>query len=351
VAGMTEGPLVHDKLAVRGRVFGSDQGTLFVVEEGQANSGDYETALKMIRLAGETGADAIEFQLAIADDFYVRAHPNHAVYRAREFSQTQLVGLRESAEQSGLIISASPLSDRLVSRLTDAGYPLFTVNSSDIDNGRMLDAVADSGVPFMIGTAMARIEEIDWAVERLLRRGAGSFALLHGQHIMTTGDDRGVPENETSLTTIGFLHDRYRLPVGFIDHTSNKVVPALAVSHGAAIITKHLAPQPGWRGADWQVCLPPAEMAECVELVRLANRVKGSWGKYLASGELADRTQMRRSIVASRDLPANTILRQEDLMLKRPGTGLDSVGLDSIVGRTLTVAVRADDQISLEHLA
>ena len=339
------------EVRVGAHVIGQGHPTFFVVEEGQANEGNYEFALRMIELAVQTGADAIEFQLAIADDFYVRTHPNHAVYRAREFSQEQLVDLREAAKERGILISASPLSDRLVEKLVGAGYCLFNINSSDIVNPRMLDAVAETGVPFMIGMAMATIDEIDWAVERLLRHGSAPFCLLHGQHVMTTGDGRGVPESEVSLTTIRYLRDRYHLPVGFTDHTSSKIVPTLAVAHGAVVVTKHLAPRPGWRGSDWQICLTPEEMAECVQLVRLADVTKGSPQKALVLGELADRRQMRRSIVATYDLSAGTILEAEHLLLKRPGTGLDPRQLESIIGKRLIVAIKEDEQIQPEYLA
>jgi len=341
---------VRMEMQVGDHVIGQDHPTFFVIEEGQANEGKYELALRMIELAAQSGAAAIEFQFAVADDFYVRTHHMHAIYKAREFSQEQLVGLRQAAEQRRILISASPLSDRLMERLVDAGYTLFNINASDIVNPRMLDAVAETGMPFMVGTSMATIEEIDWAVERLRCRGCGAFCLLHGQHVMTTSEGRGVPESEVSLTTIRYLRDRYRLPVGFTDHTSSEIIPALAVANGAVVVTKHLAPQPGWRGPDWQVCLTPDKMTECLQLVRLADATKGSPEKALALGELADRDQMRRSIVAKFDLAAGTILKSEHLLLKRPGTGLDQRQLDSVVGKTLVVSIKKDDQIRLEYL-
>lgn len=328
---------------------GDGQRPFFAVEEGQANNGNFALALRMISLAETTGADAIEFQLAIASDFYVRSHPNHAVYKAREFSYSQLVALREAATEKNLLICASPLSDKLVPQLAKAGYSYFNINSSDIVNGRMLDAVSACGMPLVLGTAMANIDEIDWAVERLSKRGS-HFALLHGQHIMATAEGLGVPVNEASLSTIGFLRSRYGIPVGFTDHTASKLVGAFAVCHGAVMITKHLAPEAGWRGADWQICLAPDEMRECVDLVHLASGARGSWEKNLATAELADRKQMRRSVVAAHDLPAGTTLCQDDLLLKRPGTGVGGVELDSLVGRKLRVAVSGDDQILPEHL-
>ena len=72
---------------------------------------------------------------------------------------------------------------------------------------------------------MATLEEIDWAVKHVRDRGSDNFALLHGQHSMLSTDGSGVPEHETNLATIDFLRLRYGLPVGFIDHTSNAIMP------------------------------------------------------------------------------------------------------------------------------
>ncbi len=332
-------------------MIGTEHPTFFIIEEGQANQGDYGLALRMIEMASRTGADAIEFQLAEADDFYVRSHPGHAIYRAREFSREQIHGLKKAAETNGILISASPLSERLIDIFSEAHFDLLTINASDIVNPRMLDAVVDSGLPFMVGTAMATVEEIDWAVNRLLRRSGANFCLLHGQHIMSTSENRGVPESEVSLKTIQYLYDRYRLPIGFTDHTSSGIVPALAAAHGAVVVTKHMSPGSDWQGPDWQVCLAPNDMARCVQLVRTADITGGgSQKKELATGERADRTQMRRSIIAKCDLPAGTVLKAEHLVLKRPGTGIDQRELETIIGKKLAVAVAEDEQIKPEQL-
>lgn len=338
-------------LHIRDRSVGRGHPTFFLVEEGNASGGDQRLAFEMIRIAAAAGADCIEFQVAVADDFYVRNHPMHQIYRARELSATHLRELVACATERNIAISASPLSDALVEELAKAGFHAFTINSSDLTNPRILDAVASSHIPYSLGTAMASVAEIDWAVARLVRRAPQPFCLLHGQHVMTTSAGGVVPERDVSLATIGFLETRYGLPVGFLDHTSSKHVPALAVSHGAVLVTKHLAPRPGWQGPDWRVCLTPDDLAECIRHVRLADAVKGSPTKSLLPGEIADRMQMRRSIVAARDLPSGAVLTEKSVSLKRPGGGLDPIQLEAILGRRLAKPVEKDQPITKDLLA
>ena len=333
-----------------GRRIGPGQDTLFVAEEGQMNEGRIDVAHQMIDIAANAGADAIEFQLAIADDFYVPSHPLHAVYVRRQFSRGQIEEIFAHAQEAGIIAYASPLSSRLPEMLAEVGCPLFSISSCDINNPDMLDAVTDTGLPFFIGTAMAGLWEIDWAVARARKRSARSFALLHGQHIMWTGDGSGVPEDQTSLATIEFLQGRYGCPVGFIDHTSNPLMPVIAAARGACVVTKHFTPSRDLRGPDWHICLDPKELEETIRLVRFSDSARGEPAKRLAPGEASDQREMRRSIVAGLDLPAGTVLAPEHLCLKRPGTGLPPTALDRVIGRRLKLPLRVNDPLSDEHL-
>ncbi len=339
-----------EPLAVAGRHIGSGEHTFFVAEEGQANMGNLEVAIKMVWLAAEAGADAIEFQLAIAEDFYVRDHPAFEMYREREFSRSQLEQLFASADEAGIIAYAAPLSSHLVPMLVDIGCPLFNINASDLDNPDMLDTVGGSGRPFFVSTLMATLDEIDWAVERLLGQGYSNFALLHGQHVMFSDTTRGVPEDQTNLETISFLRARYGLNVGFIDHTSNPRMPGIAAAVGAAIVCKHFTWDKSLQGPDWQVCLEPEELKQAVQLVKFVDGARGSRDKQLIEGELTDRLGMRRSIVAAIDLPKGTLLTDEHLRFKRPGDGMPPPLANQLVGKLLSRPLKADEQLTLEHI-
>ena len=333
------------------RTIGPGQPVFLTGEEGQANQGRLDVAQEMIHVAARAGLDAIEFQLAIAEDLYVRKHPMRAVYAQREFSRGQLAALFDTARQAGIIAYAAPLSSRLVPVLAEVGCPAFNINATDLNNPNLLDAVAQTGRPLFLSAMMAELTEIDWALARLRRRQSGPVVLLHGQHVMMTGEGRGVPEHDVNLASLGFLAARYGLPVGFIDHTSNLLMPAIAAAAGACMVTKHFTMSRALRGPDWHICLEPEELAEMVRRVRLADAARGAPGKRLASGEAADRSQMRRSIVAASSLRAGTVLSPEHLTFKRPGTGLAPHRVDEVVGRRLRVDLAEDDPVRLEDTA
>lgn len=323
--------------------------TLLVAEEGQANQGDFEFALKMIDLAADCGADGIEFQLAIADDLYIATHEGYRLYKKREFTSTVIEQLVSAAHAKGMFFQAACLSDKLVGVVAALGVDGLVVNATDLSNPRMLDAVAVCGKPFLIATLMATIEEIDWAVSRVRAHGAGNFALLHGQHIMASQHKVGVPVEYTQLDCISMLEQRYGVPVGFVDHTNSEIMPAIAASRGATIVTKHLSPKPGWRGPDWQVCLDPEAWKRASTYVRYANVARGS-DKTLSIEEVEDRSLMRRSIVAARDIPAGKVLEESDICFKRPGGGLDPRDAERYLGKRVNRTVLVDQFITEEVL-
>ena len=320
----------------------------FIVEEGQANQGRFSMALDMIRAAVASGADGIEFQLAVADDFYVRSHPGHAIYKSREFTPDQLGLLVRAAQESQIGFVAAVFAPRLVPVLRDAGCSAFNVNASDLTNPDILDAVSASGRPFFLSLPLATLDEIDWAVARV-RRAAAPFALLLGQHVMATGEG-GVPAEATCLGAMAMLRERYRVPVGFIDHTCHLWMPAVAVAAGASVVTKHMALCREEHGPDWHICLEPEEMQRAVRMVRAVKTSIATSDKLIAPGEAPDRRMMRRSIVASEPIPAGQRIGRDQIGFKRPGIGIDPLFVDRVVGATTKRPFMPDEPLEWEAL-
>lgn len=318
----------------------------FIVEEGQANQGNIEKALRMIDAAALAGADAIEFQLAKAKDFYVKGDPGYGVYLKREFKNRQLKKLIDYTKAKGLEFIAVPLSHNLVRPLSMFGCSAFNINASDLTNPDIIDSVAASGLPFFLSLSLASENEVDWALRRIKNAKAPHFALLHGQHVMAS-KDLGVDVEDTNLGFIETLKERYHIPVGFIDHTCLKWFSAAAVAAGAEIVTKHMALSHKDKGPDWQICLDPNEMKDAICRARKTYKSIIVKSKNLANGENMDKTLMRRSIVAARTLRREEVIGRNDLCFKRPGTGICPSKFEDLLGKKLLRNIQKDAQIKL----
>jgi len=316
----------------------------FVVEEGQANLGNYSKALSMIDAVADVGADAIEFQLARAKDFYVNYDPGYEIYLKREFVDAQIIGLIAYAKQKQLKFICTPLGHSLISILAKAGCDGININASDLTNPDIIDAVADSGIPFFLSLPLATEKEIEWAIDRIRKKSTSPSVILHGQHTMASGES-GVAVEHTALGCISSLKKKYGLPVGFIDHTPHQWMPAAAVAAGAKVVTKHLTLSRAEKGPDWHICLEPKEMKIAIEACRKMWTSINITAKEVSPEEMLDRKIMRRSIVAAKVIRRGEIINRNDILFKRPGTGMDPSRFVEVVGKRADKDINPDEQV------
>ncbi len=321
----------------------------FIIEEGQANWGDFDKALKMIDTAIEVGGDAIEFQFAIPEDFYVAHHEYINIYKKTQFPVEKMAEIVQYAKNKGIEVIIAPLSHNLIPAMKKAGCSAFNINASDINNPKMLDSVAESGLPFFLSLPLATEAEIKWATDRLNAKGNLDYILLHGQHTMASGEG-GVAIKHTSLGYLNTLKEKHNRIVGFIDHTPLDWVPSLALAVGANVVSKHLCLSRAEKGPDWHICLEPDEMKKCIQQFRDTATSIFQKNKVLAPGEDMDVSIMRRSIVASKKINKGAIITLDDVAYKRPGDGLEPSKYESIIGKTALKEINADEKITLNDV-
>jgi len=321
---------------------------LMIAEEGQANQGDFSMALQMAKCASQSGADGIEYQLFSADEMYAKYDQGYKLYKDRELNNEEIKDLLYETHQLGLISQIAGFSPKIIDHCAKFNADIFIVNATDLNNPEIIDAVISTNKPFWFATLMASLSEIDWAVNYALSKNANNFGLLHGQHVMSAG--HGVPVDYLQLDSIKFLEGRYHLPIGFVDHTATKIVPALAVAKGAYLVTKHLSPFNGWTGPDSFICLDPEGWKEAKELFEYSIKSQGD-SKEISIAELKDKSQFRRSLHTTKVLEAGSKLKRSDLIALRPGSkGINPSLLEDLIGIDLLVKLDINQQIRPEHL-
>jgi len=323
----------------------------FTVEEGMAYWGDHNKAVKMIDHAKKAGADAIEFQLYRAQEFIIKNSPKYEILKAVELSDASIQRLIKHAKLKKIAFIATVLSPSLIEKLASWGCSAFNINASDLNNPDIIDRVSQSGKPFFISTLLATEKEVDWAVDRIHRRSSAipRFTILHGQHTMFS-EEGGPKIEETSLGFINVLKKRYGVPVGFIDHTPLQWMPAVAVAAGADVITKHMAIARSEKGPDWHICLEPDEMQETITWSKHIKASIDQSVKSMGENEKKDIRIMRKSIVASKQIKVDQIIKSQDIQFKRPGTGISPDQVDKVVGRKAKHDILPDQIIDRKDL-
>lgn len=317
-----------------------------VAEVNTSHNGSMETAKEMIDRAKDAGCSCVKFQSWSKESLYSKTYydENPIVKRFVQkfsFSEAQLIEVAQYCKERGIAFASTPYSEAEVDFLVKkSNAPYIKVASMDLVNYPFLEYIASCGVPIILSTGMGTMEEVRKAVATIEKAGNRSMCLLHCISIYP-------PElSAIHLNNILGLRKEFpNYPVGFSDHSIGTEMAAAAVALGAAMIEKHLTLDRTKIGMDNQMATEPAEMAQLVRNCQNVHIALGDTERIVLPAEMDQRKKMRRSVIATRDLPAGTKLTKTDLGAKRPGTGLPPEKINELVGKVLIRDVKADTLI------
>ena len=347
------------ELQIDGRDIGAGRPAFVIAEIGVNHDGSAQRAIELAKIAHACGADAVKLQFFRAgllmhassqfaeyqrDRVAAVADSAAAMLRRYELSAADTWRVVRAIRELGLVPLATPFSPQDMDTVERLRLPAVKVASPDLVNRPLLARVARYGRPILVSTGAATMDEVEMAVGWLREWGA-RFALLHCVSGYPT------PEEHANLCWIGELAARFGVPVGYSDHTTETFAGALAVAAGATVIEKHLTYDRGAKGPDHAASADAPQFDRYVRHVRDAERLRGQPGKHVLAIEQDVRKVSRQSLVVRRDLTGGEILREEDLTVQRPGTGMPAALITQAVGRRVTRAVQAGALLQPDMLA
>ena len=371
------------------RVFvAAEIGKNFIQTEVERPVGEYlENAKALVKAAHDSGADAVKFQTHNVEDEQLNIHVVSPHFKGadryswvtRNTNATPLDGfwrpLKAYCDEIGIIFHSTPMSRGAAKKLAELGVELWKVGSGDILDFVTLDYMAATGKPgsersarlpgkpIILSSGMSTIEEIDQAIDFLKRRST-KVILLH------CVSKYPCPPEQLNLATIGFLKERYQIPIGFSDHSIGIDSALAGVALGAQVIEKHFSFGRDLWGADHKVSMTPDELKALVTGIReleadpakrqeylekdIVKAGMGSGAKVLQEDEAVFRPYFRKSLMAGQDVPAGTALTAEMLYAMRPqeyAGGLPSEQYEAVLGKRVTQDLKKYDPIRAEILA
>ena len=343
-------------LKIDGRELGVGRPTFVIAEIGVNHDGSVSRALELVEHARAAGADAVKLQVFRARQL-MHASSAFAGYQVERCAEATPAEMLERYELSagevrevvaairgaGMAPVATPFSLEDVELVRELDLPAVKIASPDLVNRPLLARVARLGRPMLVSTGASTVEEIETTVGWLRDWGA-AFALLHCVSSYPT------PEGEANLCWITELAERFGVAVGHSDHTTEVMAGPLAVAAGATTIEKHLTYDRGAQGPDHSASFDPAQFKQYVEMIRRAERMRGTPGRRVLAVEEDVRRVSRQSLVLRRAMKAGERVREEDLTVQRPGTGIPAAEVGKVVGMRVTRAVGAGEMLSWEHL-
>lgn len=327
-----------------------------IAEIAQAHDGSLGMAHAYIDAAAQAGADAVKFQTHIASEESTPAEPwrvkfshqdttRYDYWKRMEFTPDQWQGLHDHARESGLKFYSSPFSVAAVVLLECIGVDGWKIASGEVSNLGMLEAMQSSGLPVLLSSGMSDWAELDRAVARIQQLEM-AFTLFQCTSKYPT------PPEDVGVNLLNEFRHRYACPVGLSDH-SGVIYPGLSAAVlGANALEVHVTMSREMFGPDVPASLTTTELKQLVEGVRFIETMRQNpVDKDQMADELCGmRKLFSKSVVARRPLTAGTKLSLEDLVPKKPGTGIPADRITQLCGMRLKSSVQQDQVLEYDHV-
>jgi len=331
-----------------------------IAEIGVNHEGSMDLAKKLIELAKEGGADAAKFQTYKADKIAAKKSPaywdttkettksQHELFSKYDaFGPKEYEALAQHCKKVGIDFLSTPFDLEAVDSL-DPLMPVFKVASADLTNVPLLKKIASKNKPVLLSTGASYLSEIQSAVETLTSAGVKDLILLHC--ILN------YPCNyeDANLNMIDSLRTAFpNLILGYSDHTPpdpGMLVLISAWLKGAVVLEKHFTHDKNLPGNDHYHAMDVNDLRKFVSSVKFAHSLLGATLKEPLAGEAPARQFARRSLVTSRSLRKGETIKEQDIICKRPATGISPLCLNEVLGRTVSKDLESDHILNWSDL-
>ena len=325
------------------------QHVLIIAEAGVNHNGSLEIAKKLVDKAVEAGVDIIKFQTFKAEklvsksakqaDYQKKNIGNNAndsqynMLKKLELSEQDHQELVDYCNKKGVRFWSTAFDLDSIEYLHTLNLGLWKIPSGEITNYPYIRKIAQYHEPVILSTGMCEMDDISAVMNVLLNNGVrrNQITILH------CNTEYPTPFDDVNLLAMQQIRENYQVEVGYSDHTKGIEVPIAAVALGASVIEKHFTLDRNMEGPDHKASLNPDELKAMVSAIRNIEKALGSGKKKISESERKNIAIARKSIVAACSIKKGDILTEDNLTVKRPGTGISPMRWEEVVG---TKAIR-----------
>lgn len=332
--------------------------TLIIAEAGVNHNGSIETAKQLIDVAAEAGVDYVKFQTFKAAKLVTKSaaraeyqntntkdtDSQYEMLKKLELSEADHFELMAYCQTKDIKFLSTGFDLESLQFLADIGITLAKIPSGEITNLPYLEKVSELYSEFILSTGMADLQEVKDAYQVLIDSGVKSENIT----ILHCNTEYPTPMGDVNLRAMLHIEKELGTAVGYSDHTLGIEVPIAAVALGATVIEKHFTLDRNLTGPDHLASLEPQELKAMVTAIRnIEKAISGSGIKEPSPSEMKNKPIARKSIVAGKPIAKGDILSQDNLAIKRPGTGINPMQWKKLIGTLATRDYSEDQQIEL----
>lgn len=323
---------------------GPDSPAFIVAEMSGNHNMDFDRAVEILKAARDAGADAVKIQTYTADTITLDCDAPcfqitqgtlwdgitlHRLYQTAYTPWEWQPRLKEIAEEMGLVLFSSPFDFSSVDFLEEMDVPAYKIASFEITDIPLIRKVARLGKPVILATGIARLADIELAVQTCREEGNHQVILLKCCSAYPT------PYEDVNLRTIPHMAEAFDCLTGLSDHTMGTAVATGAVALGARMVEKHMTLRRSDGGPDAAFSMEPQEFREMVDNIRILEKALGKVSYDLSDKQVRER-EHSRSLFVARDMKAGEVFTPENLRSVRPADGLHTRYYEQLLGRRIT---------------
>jgi sialic acid synthase SpsE/sugar phosphate isomerase/epimerase len=314
--------------------------SVFVIAEiGNNHNGSVELALEMVSAAHEAGANCVKFQMRNMSSVYRKKSLNKQgedlgteyvldLLERFQLSQHEHKQVAEFCDQKGILYMCTPWDSESVVALEALAVKAYKVASADLTNLPLIERLIATKKPLILSTGMSSVEEIQITTDFLNSRDA-EFVLLH------CNSTYPAPFHDINLNWIEKLKEIHPL-IGYSGHERGIAVTLAAVGLGAKVVERHFTFDRSMEGPDHAASLVPGEFGALVAGIREIEEALGDGlSRTISQGEMINRENLAKSLVASTDLVKGTVIESQHLKVLSPGQGLSAQNYEKLLGRAV----------------
>jgi sialic acid synthase SpsE len=309
-------------------------------------------AKKYVLEAKKAGVDAVKFQSYKADTIVSKKSPaywdllkeptktQYELFQKHDsFNENDYQELYEYCKRVKVGFLSTPFDFESVDYL-EKMVEKYKVSSSDLTNIPFLKYIANKGKPILLSIGASYLSEIDEAVRTILKEGCTDLSLLHCVLSYPTKNE------DANLERIRTLKKIFpTLKIGYSDHTmpdEAMTILSTAFTYGAEIIEKHFTLDKTLPGNDHYHAGDPEDFRKAIRNFELISTITGKGEITVLESEEIPRREARRSLVLSKSLKKGEIIGANDLLIKRPGTGIEPKYLEAVINRKVKMDLEED---------
>jgi N,N'-diacetyllegionaminate synthase len=329
--------------------------TTIIAEAGVNHNGSIDIAKKLIDIAADSGADFVKFQTFKTEALVTRT-ANIAKYQKDlaetgksqfnmlknlELNRFEHEELMQDCEKKGIRFLSTAFDHESIDLLAELNIPFFKIPSGEITNLPYLRHIGRMGKPVIMSSGMATLVEIRDALNVIQEAGAEKDQIT----ILHCNTEYPTPMEDVNLNAMHTIRDELGVAVGYSDHTLGIEIPTAAVALGATIIEKHFTLDRTMSGPDHAASLEPDELKAMVAAIRNIEKAMGNGVKKPSQSEMKNIPIARKSIVAKKFIKKGAIYTEDNLAVKRSGTGISPMKWDKVLGKKSKQNFNPDDLI------